>query len=568
MSLNVEQIQQLLKKPKSKEKLKQAERHEARLRLHCESNVETTDNNPAFKDFTKWVASILPKDKFKRFSQLIKTPYVTSSLTDEIWTELARVFDGQNAFFNYEFKTLELQNDFQSYLANKIKDRQFFRTKGFDNLKNGINSVLIVDLPTEQTTPRPEPFYYFVNSCDIEDVCVKLNGQIDYIIFEISEELYGAYDDEFFRVFQETKEGVYTLLSESKHDLGYCPASFFWDKNIKKDCNILKKSPITDSLSSLDRYLAQDTFKEHADLYSSFPIVVSMERQCGYDGCENGWVNNEIKDYDIVTEQYVYTNQTVKCPSCGERELVGAGTNFEYPAPQTSESPDLSNPVSIVSASIEPLNYLTEKLAKLAAKIKTEVIGGSSELVNKTAINEAQVIGGFEGRRNVLMSVKESFETIHKFANDTLARLRYGANFISSTVFYGDEFYLKTAEDLQLEYEAAKKNGEPDEEIDAIYKQIIQTKYKGNSERIDRAWILYNLNPLPHYTSEQAKTLLDAGALNLTDFVIKIRFNTFIARFEREQTSIIYFADQLPFDQKINKIYEQLKIYANESKQS
>jgi hypothetical protein len=55
--------------------------------------------------------------------------------------------------------------------------------------------------------------------------------------------------------------------------------------------------------------------------------------------------------------------------------------------------------------------------------------------------------------------------------------------------------------------------------------------------------------------------LVDFGAMDQTDFVIKSRFNNFIARFEREQTNVLDFGRELDFDVKIATIYDILKTY-------
>ena len=558
----------MLSKPPQKGTISEAVKHENRLKLHSETEITEKSKNPAFADFLRWVKGLLPKDKFQRFEQLIKTPYSTLSITNEIWTELYRIFDGQNSFFGYDFTNTDLQEDYNKYLSEYLQDKSFFQTKGFQALKTGINSVLVVDVPSIQEGNRPQPFYYLVEVDDIEAVSVDImTGEIDYIIFELEENesecLYGVYDNEFYRVVQKVDD-VITLISESAHGLGYCPASFFWDKPLKSDCNILKKSPLTDSLSQLDKYLAQDTFKEHADLYSAYPIVVSMEKLCNYEGCEGGYIQEERRVYNEQIDDFDTSYHQIKCKVCETRELIGAGTNFEYPAPQTSDSPDLSDPVKIVSADVKPLEYLTAKLNAKAHQIKSEVIGGGSSLINDQAVNEMQVTGSFESRRNVLINIKSSFEKIHKFANDTVARLRYGTSFLGSTVFYGDDFYLKDYKVLQAEYKEAKENGEPDEELDSIYKQIIYTKYKGNNNKIKRAWILYNLNPMPHNSIEETISLKAQGVVTETDFVIKMRFNNFIARFEREQTNILFFGENMEFDKKIEEIQKQLAIYADE----
>ena len=179
------------------------------------------------------------------------------------------------------------------------------------------------------------------------------------------------------------------------------------------------------------------------------------------------------------------------------------------------------------------------------------------------------MFGSFESRKNVLINLKTSFEKIHKFANDTVARLRYGKEkFISSRVFYGDEFFLKNIEQLSAEYEQAKNSGEPEDEINAIYWQIIQTKYKGNPDKIERSWILLNLNPEPHKTVEQCQLLTSQQAMSAVDFVIKSRFDNFVMRFEREQSNILLFGSNLSFGAKIDKIYAVFEVYAEEEIQA
>ena len=221
----------------------------------------------------------------------------------------------------------------------------------------------------------------------------------------------------------------------------------------------------------------------------------------------------------------------------------------------------MNKAVEIVSADVKPLEYLKAKISTLSSEIKQQIMGSQSRAINEQAINEMQVLGTFESKLNILNKIKREFERVHKFGNDTVAKLRYGNSFISSNIFYGDEFYLKSLAVLQNEYKTAKENGEPDDEIDAIYRKIIIYKYKGNGDKIDRAWILLNLNPEPHKTVEQCIQLVEKGAMNQTDFVIKSRFNVFIAKFEREQTNVVSFGENLEFKNKIQTIYSELKKY-------
>ncbi len=544
------------KKPRKK-LLQNAERHQNRLKLHGETEIENIRTNSAFIDLMSWVESFLTKDKFDRFCQLLRLPVVSLEITKDIYQEYFRIFEGQNPFFNYEFSNPDYATDFKTYLNKGLKDREFFKTIGFDQLKYSINSVLVVDMPSDGDG---DPYYYFVDVSNIIDVKSDKEGKIKHIIFSIDKETVAVYDSESYRVYKvDGTKIIGEPLVDNVHGLGYCPASYFWNQNLKGSNTVEKKSPITDVLGRLDKYLIEDTFKEYADLYGTFPIITTYEELCTFKDCDNGFISEEYAYYEGETEM-IGTRRS-KCPACSESEEIGPGTIFEIPAPQTSDDPNLSNPVSIIAPDTKSLEYIKTKLVEYAELIREVTIGTKGRVLDEKAVNETQVFGSFESRQNILLSIASSFEAIHKFANDTVARLMYGDSFISSVVFYGDQFFLKSVDQLMSEYETAKKNGEPDEEIDAIYRQILVTKYKGNDDRIERAWILYNLNPEPHKTVTECSTLVGLGAMDQTDFVIKSRFNNFIARFEREQTNVLDFGRDLDFDVKIERIREILESY-------
>ena len=559
MQLSKNKVQSLIEKRPKRQLLQNAERHQNRLKLHGETEIESIRTNPAYIELLSWVESFLTRDKYNRFCQLLRLPVVSLEITQDIYQEYFRIFEGQNPFFNYEFTNPDNSDAFKSYLKNGLKDFDFFKTIGFEQLKYSINSILVVDMPSDG---EGEPYYYFIDVSKVIDVKSDKNGTINHLIFEVDSETVAVYDSEAYRIFK--RDGTKLIgepIVENLHGLGYCPASYFWNKNLKGSNTIEKKSPVTDVLGRLDKYLVEDTFKEYADLYGTFPIITTYEELCNFEGCDNGFISEDFTYIENGIET-IKTRKT-KCPSCSESEEIGPGTIFEIPAPQTNDDPNLSNPVSVISPDTKSLEYIKAKLEEYADKIREVTIGTRGRVLDEKQVNETQIFGSFESRQNILLSIASSFEAIHKFANDTVARLMFGDSFISSTVYYGDQFFLKSVDNLQLEYAQAKTSGEPDEEIDQIYRQILATKYKGNDERIERAWILYNLNPEPHKTVEQSRKLVDFGAMDQTDFVIKSRFNNFIARFEREQTNVLDFGRELDFDTKINTIYDTLKTYIN-----
>ena len=287
MQLEKNQVQQLLEKRPKRSLLQNAERHQNRLRLHGETEIENIRNNPAYIDLLSWVESFLTRDKYNRFVQLLRLPVVSLEITQDIYQEYARIFDGQNPFFNYEFSNPDFATDFKSYLNKGLNDKNFFKTIGFEQLKYSINSILVVDMPED----GGNPYYYFIDISSVVDVKSDESGNIQYLIFQIDKETVAVYDSESYRVYKvDGTKIIGEPIVDNSHDLGYCPASYFWDKNMKGSNTIEKKSPVTDVLGRLDKYLIEDTFKEYADLYGTFPIITAFEELCNFEGCNNGFI--------------------------------------------------------------------------------------------------------------------------------------------------------------------------------------------------------------------------------------------------------------------------------------
>ena len=140
MQLEKNQVQNLIEKRPKRQLLHNAERHQNRLKLHGETEIESIRTNPAYVELLSWVESFLTRDKYKRFCQLLRLPVVSLEITQDIYQEYFRIFEGQNPFFNYEFTNPDNSEAFKTYLKNGLKDFNFFKTIGFEQLKYSINS--------------------------------------------------------------------------------------------------------------------------------------------------------------------------------------------------------------------------------------------------------------------------------------------------------------------------------------------------------------------------------------------------------------------------------------------
>ena len=569
MPYTAEQIRERVKRSEGAASLAKAKMHQSRIKFHSVKRV-TTFNSPYISipltQFLAMVENILPHDKFVLFKALFRYPVKTNEITDVCFDKLSRIFHGANPLFNYDFSVPEDAQDWEDYRHKELREPEVWRTKGWEFFKSEINSVLIVDLEREQKGPRPEPYFYWL---PIEAVIAyKANpdtGVMDYIVYRHKDKII-VLDDGSYRVWNDERhtgqiEGEPEL--ETPHDLGYCPARFFWNTPLSLDDPDVKESPLSAVLESLDWFMFFAISKKQLDLMGAYPILSGYEQDCDYsnaengDYCDGGFLRDKQGRYRLDPAGLL-----LRCPKCGNKRIIGAGSFVEIPIPSETENvPDLRNPVQLLQVDRKALDYNVDEQKRLREEIITTVVGQDEIVTNRDAYNEQQVRANFESVTTVLRRIKAGMEQAQEWVDSTCCRLRYGSYFLGATIDYGTEFYLITADDLRKKYKTAKDAGASEAELDALQEQIIATEWRNDPSQLRRMKILSDLEPLRHLTKEEAMAAYKEGLVDADSFRVKLAFPSLIRRFERENTNIVEFGSALPYDKKISIIADTLKGY-------
>lgn len=570
MGLELNQIKQILQKPSKRQVIQKAVNMQRRLRFHTETNIAVSDINQPTTVFLDWIKKLLPKDKYNIFLQLFKFPLPTPAVVEDVYRELERVFYSRNSSSSYQFTDSELAEDWSQYKKNNLNEPEVWKTTAWKRMQVSPNSILVVDLPLVQTSARPEPYFYWLEIDSVIDYELSKQDEnlFNWLIFNQPEHRIAVFDDTSIRIYQlNEKNEIQSLISEAKHDLGYCPARFFWSTQLNEKNKDLKKNPITKELSNLDWYLFFSISKQHLDLYAPYPIYSAYEADCNFensetgDYCDGGFLRNAKGEYKILNDGTVE-----KCPCCSEKRIAGPGSFLEVPIPnQTEGVADMRNPVQITTIDKDSLNYNVNECARLKNEIVISVVGSGGTVSEKEAINETQVTANFESKTSVLNALKTNFELAQKFIEDTVCKLRYGNAFISSSVNWGTEFYVFTVTELYSKYKQAKDNGASNSELDAISQQILEVEYRNNPLVLQRMLILKQLEPYPHKTLDEVLKLYEKKLIDEKLVKLKINFSTLVDKFERENINIIEFASNKPLREKIDIITNKLLEYVTEN---
>lgn len=567
MGLSVSQIKEILHAPQHTSSIYKARRLQNRLRFHTESNISVSDVVEPANDFLAWVKSLLPTDKYNIFLQLFKFPLPSNIVVEDTYRELERVFDSRNASAFYQFSSSEMESDWSKYRRDVLHEPEVWRTTGWKQMQIAPNSILVVDLPVEQTSEKPEPYFYWLDFNDVIDYDLGKNNVFNWLIFKQPGNKIAVFDEVSIRIFAVSDSREITgLISESTHNLGYCPARFFWSDNLNSKKDDIKKNPLVKELSSLDWYLFFALSKRHLDLYAPYPIYSAYEEDCNFENnetgeyCDGGFLRDSKGQYKILADGSVE-----KCPCCGNKRIAGPGSFLEVPVPNQAEGiADMRNPVQITTIDKNSLDYNVQECERLKNEIIVSIVGSGGGVSEKEAINETQVSANFESKSAVLTALKTNFEQAQKFVEDTICRLRYGDSFIASSIDYGTVFYVFTVQELYQKYTTAKANGASTAELDAISQQILEVEYRNNPLMLQRMLILKQLEPFAHKTTDELIKLYEKGLASKEQVIIKLNFSEFIDRFERENINIIEFGSQLTMNEKIKVINNKLLEYARE----
>lgn len=588
MGLSLDEIKRRAGEQRKRRTIQLAVLHQNRLRFHAETVPSTPalaswtyrrmkDTSPslaylagregvaqALTDFLAMVENLIPKDKYEVFKTLFRFPVRTNELLAVCFDKLSRIFDGRDPAFNYQFATTEQRDDWEWYRQERLGEQNVWQTVGWDYFKTQINSVLVVDLPEEQGQGLPEPYFYWLPIADVMDYKADGKGRMDWIIFRQDGDRIAVIDDEYYRVFQADNGTIGDLLRESPHDLGYCPARFFWSEPISLEQPDIKASPVTKELDNLDWFLFYAISKRHLDMYGSYPIYWGYEQSCDFhndesgDYCDGGFLKDKHGHW-----HYDNNGLLMPCPKCHQKRITGAGSFVEVPVPIEGQ-PDLHDPVGMLEVDKHSLQYNKDEVERLRTEIITAIVGTNEEITTRDALNEQQIKANFESQSTVLKRVKKGFEDAQLFVDETCCRLRYGTAFLSASVNYGTEFYLFTSDELRDRYKKAKEAGMSEADLDALLQQIIETEYRHNPQQMQRMIILADLEPYRHLTRNEVSQLYRDGIVSIEEYLIKLNFSDLVRRFERENMNIIEFGDALDYTKKIGIIKEQLRAYASE----
>lgn len=551
-----------IEKRPNKDVLNRAITTEKRIRLHT---VGTQDHSTYFDEWLRTVKEILPDNKFDTFVRLIGEPVPTLTLSEQIFDELAKIFEASNPSRKLTFTedSSKYANEFKNYFDVD----KFFKKEVYDRLKVAPNSFLVVDTKLELLNDKAQPITYFVNLEAIVDVDVNRDGSTKYILFRTTDDKIVGIDDEAYYVFEKFNSTYrvvdgYPSVHGLKDRLGrpYTPAFLIYPDFLNATDNISVNSPLTKALGNLEWLLFWSVSKRYLDLYAPFPIYVSYDEQCNYnDGqyvCSDGWLTDTSSDAEEPTRK-------TPCPKCSKQRMFGAGTEVTVPAPQSKDEPNLLDAINVIPAEKNSIEYVTAEKTRLEQEIYYSILGKTSQPLETFSQSVSQLDLSTESRKAVLIGMKERFEEVQNKVTYTMCKLMFGEIFIDSYTNYGDNYFLTTAEQETKSFKALKDAGAPEGILHSNLERIIATTYKTSPSTALLNQVYLEVEPYQTMSIENVTKLVASNMIPKKRGLAKIHFTDFVEEFEAEHQGIVSLIElgELSKDDVVRSIKKQLDQY-------
>lgn len=563
MTLDETMAVDVIQNPRSKSEISSVKLLESQLRVFTE-DMTVTDLTSEYY-WTRLLEQMKARSdkKFERVIQFARYPLPVTQICDSILTDFYKVFDGKNRFFNVQG---DRDIDRLKIWIEKNRPARWIEERAREVFKNKPNSFIIVDKDESNN-----PYLIYIGSDRLIDTIFKNEeGDLEYIAFIHSQSLdkvnnivttfYSVYDDENYHVFSKTSnQDTFTTVKSVKHGIGYCPGHSFI-KTPTNSKNVFKRRvAFSSALSKLEDWTMFDIYRNYVDHYAPFPVTEAPRNKCKNPVCVEGVVPSEVID-EAHPGQYKTTYS--KCSVCdgvdgGQHIFPGTHIGIDVRADKTEN--DGSGVFKMIFPDTQQMKYVPEKLDDLELEVRFKTVGVNH--MESEAFNELQVKGSFASMDTILLRTKSELDAIYVWIVETVGLCMFKNINVDVEANFGTEWYLVTEEDLQKRYDNAKKIGLPLEELLNIYKQIIETKYKGNAMKLSRNLMLLDLDPYPIYSIADVITLKKEGVIDEFELLFKVNFLKYISKFESENVPITQFGLNLEYWERIESIKKTLDLY-------
>lgn len=541
MILSKEEIIGFIKNPKNKPLIERAKEIFASHRLHIKGI--------GVQEFLARIEGYENSTQHELRKKLAKG--ATVPIFGKELNEFDKVFNAQGFSRYYQFTPAtqeRFEKDFKEYLNKDVGDglsmKEWMESIWMDKVNYDSSGVFMIELPPKATGPLAEPYITFRSIIDIHDYDFDGNT-VEYIIFK--KETYDPKSDKKkieYRVVDDIadyilieEDGKLNFIEEQElvNPFGFVPARII--SNQRDSSSRARTSYVWKAIESADEYLVDASIYSISKKLHGFPHLWMRERKCR--NCKG---KGKIKTGKFLEDKVTpIMGDCTDCAGCGYAIKTDVSEVTIIPALMEQGQPDNIPPMGYIARDIAVMEKQEGALDRLKLVIHEAI--WSEETKQKVTGDTETAFGRLidvQVRWSKLQTVSKNGEEVEKFAVETMAKVRYPGAFMGSIINYGRKYFVRTADEVELQYQSAKKSGMATHILDAYIEELIYLKFSNDPLELDRQLKLNSLEPFVHLSPEEVQKL----NIVRTDFFMKAYFTDYIERFEKEVKPISQATDE------------------------
>jgi len=518
-------------------------------------------NETAWQEVINNLVDKLTVEKFNAITKYTTTPLSIVPVSLSMMDDIYKVFEGRNASFSVDYPHERIQ-EASSAMLDLLNVRNWIEDKGKVVLKCAPNTVVVVD-KDDQGDPK------LIAVPNDKIIGYETNKHGDFTVFAFIHSTgtdehgkpwrkYAVYDANSYRVVYEDSQGNMQEVVDAPHNLGYCPARFFYDNPLVNEHLFNRSIPLAPVRGVMKQWNQINLYEFYQDNFAAFQILEYPDAPCM--DCVDGKIYHEAdigEEGEVLRDAY-----NTECQTCANKTMMGPGTTLGIIPSTDSTEVDSRNIIRFIEPGIESLKYTGEKQAGRENFIKINTVGYNSAL-SKEAMNESQVMAIVESRKKPLLTIASHLNALYVWITQTAVKVTYNVD-VTVHANFGTEFFILSEKDILFLIQEAKKAGVQSTEIQQLNRQLIETKYKTSPHLVQKMLINADVEPNAYDTQEEARSKFSEGMITREDYYIKSNFTDLIGRFTRENGSVVMFGKEMPYDRKIESIKNTLLFYTSQ----
>lgn len=461
--------------------------------------------------FDKFLLSTHPREeevtRYWRYSQY-------KPLTKAPFQRLINVFSGliyQESKFSI---SVDDENNNKYLLENNFSEKNNFVSL-FKNVflhalledPNGYIAVIPKQAGYKQTdnTKALEISFLYIRIIDV------LHADDDNLIFKTPDGKYSYWlnNQDIIR-FIKNEKGEWVQETDEATGNGYFAHKFGFIPAIKLGGTYNNlgyyESYINNAIPIADEFISSYSSEQLIDKEASHPYIQQATIDC--PTCSGTGKLQEIVD---VCDLYPQGTRQIECTTCHGKKQISINPSERYEVPTEEMDKDM---VRIINPNIAVNQYHHDK----NADIKTDIL----DALNLLKIDESQSgVAKTIDRDNLYRLTKNVSDRLFEIKEFCLkcyvAYRSPDVKFEGFTIKKPNDFNIQTDKDLMEELIQAQNNGLPVNIRQAIIKEFVSKRHKGNDYELKANAVISSLDPIHGYTLEEVKTAIELGLFSADD---------------------------------------------------